>query len=153
LVVVVSIMVVLAGLLAWSAEQQRIRADNLRKVAEEQKAVAEEQRRQVDRVLTSATSIIVKLQNQMDIDTRKEAFAVFKAGADHGNANSMGQLGVVCANGLAVAQDFAKARGRFERAADKANTSAMTNLGLLYCSGTGGVQDYAKAREWFEKGR
>jgi hypothetical protein len=61
-------MVVLAGLLAWSAEQQRIRADNLRKVAEEQKAVAEEQRRQVDRVLTSATSIIVKLQNQMDID-------------------------------------------------------------------------------------
>jgi TIR domain len=98
--VAVSILALLAGWLGWRAEQQR-------KVAEEQRAVAEEQRAQAARILTGATNIIVKLQPQMDFDTQKEVFAIFNAGADHGDAASMGYLGVVYEEGFGVAQDYA----------------------------------------------
>jgi TPR repeat protein len=149
--VVVSILAVVAGWLYWSAAQQRITADKLRQVAEEQRAVAEEQREQADRILEGATHIIVKLQDQMDFDTQKEVFAVVRTGADHGDALSMSNLGVLYSNGLGVAQDYAKAREWYEKAADKGYASAMTKLGLLYANGEGVAQDYAKAHEWYEK--
>ena len=82
----VSILAVLAGWLYWKAAQQG-------KVAEEQRAVAEDQREQADQILAGATNIIRQLQNQMDIDTKKEVFALFKIGADHGNAVSIRSLG------------------------------------------------------------
>jgi TPR repeat protein len=138
--VAVSILALLAGWLGWRSEQQR-------KVSEEQRAVAEEQRAQADRILTGATNIIVKLQPQMDFDTQKEVFAVFKTGADHGDAASMGYLGLLYEEGFGVAQDYARAREWYEKAIDKGDARAMRNLGTLYFNG----HDYAKAREWYEK--
>jgi TPR repeat protein len=126
-------------------------ADRLRQVAEEQKAVAEEQRQQVDDILAGATNIFVKLQPHLDIDTRKEVFAVFRRGADHGDMRSMFNLAVSYFNGFGVAQDYAKAREWYEKAADKGEASAMVTLGQLYDNGQGVAQDYAKAREWYEK--
>jgi TPR repeat protein len=149
--VVVSILALVAGLLALYSIQQRIAADNSRKLAEEQRAVAEEQRQQADQLLAGATSIIVQLQDQMDIDSKKEMFAVFQTGADRGNATSMANLGLLYQHGHGVAQDYAKAREWFEKAAEKGNASAFTNLGLLYEKGFGVAQDFAKARELFEK--
>jgi hypothetical protein len=135
--VAVTIFAVLAGLLGWRAEQQR--------------RVAEEQRQQADDILTGATTIIVKIQNQTDIDTKKEVFAVFQRGADHGDAISMRNLGFSYAEGYGVTQDYAKAREWYEKAADKGNAGAMASLGLLYAEGYGVARDYAKAREWYEK--
>jgi TPR repeat protein len=142
--VAVSIFAVLAGLLALYSVQQR-------KLAEEQRAVAEERRERADRILRGATNIIQKLQDQMPIDTKKEVFAVFQAGADHGDVTAMRNLGITYHYGHGVAQDDAKAREWFEKAADKGDASAMSNLGSLYENGYGVPQDYAKAREWYEK--
>jgi TPR repeat protein len=142
--VVVSIFAVLAGSLGLLAEQQRRTADKSRQVAEEQ-------REQADRILTDATNIIADLQYQMNEDNKKRVFAVFKTGADHGDANSMRNLGWAYENGFGVAQDYAKAREWYEKTADKGNTMAMFNLGGLYLKGKGVAQDYAKAREWFQK--
>jgi hypothetical protein len=128
--VAVSILAVVAGVLFWRAEQQRKQADD---------------------ILARATNMIVKLQWQMDDDTKKEAFAVIQMGAEHGNVRSMRNLGIAYALGDMVAQDYVKARELLEKAAAKGDATAMTNLGLLYDNGQGVAQDYAKAREWYEK--
>jgi hypothetical protein len=78
--VAVSILTVLAGLLALYSVQQQKLAEEQRTLAEEQRAVAEEQRRQADDILVGATNIVVKLQTQMDTDTKEQAFAVFWRG-------------------------------------------------------------------------
>ncbi len=142
--VVVSIFAVLAGWLYWNATQQR-------KVAEEQKKVAEEQREQADHILQGATNVIWRLQDQMDLDTKKEVFAVFNIGADHGDPTAMRNLGWLYEDGFGVAQDHAKAREWYEKAADKGDADGMVNLGVLYDNGRGVAQDYARAREWYEK--
>jgi TPR repeat protein len=122
--VAVSIFAVLAGLLGWRAEQERKTAVELRKVAEEQKAAA-------DRVLTGATNVFVKLHDQMDINTKKEVFAVLHTVADEGDANAMRLLGGLYQDGFGVAQDFAKAREWYEKAADKGDTAAKYFLLIL----------------------
>ena len=122
--VVVSIFAVIAGWLFLRAEQER-------RLAEEQRAVAEAQREQADRILEGATNIFRKSHNQMDIDTQKEVFAVFKMGADRGVATSMSNLGWLYETGFGVPQDYVKAREWYEKAAEKGEEMAMFNLGLL----------------------
>src|SRR5262249_29409069 len=109
------------------------------------------QAKQADDILASATKIIVKLEPHMDIDTKKEAFAVYQRGADHGDVGSMGNLGVLYREGFGVTQDYAKAREWYEKAAHEGDERAMTNLGVLYAHGWGVAQNYVKAREWYEK--
>jgi len=135
----------------YVAEEQRKVAEEQRKVAEGQRKVAEEQGEQADDILSSATNIIVTLQTKMDDDTKKEAFAIFLRGADHGDSNSMRNLGVSYRDALGIAQDYAKAREWYEKAAAEDHPDAMVDLGLLYANGQGVAQDYAKAREWYEK--
>jgi TPR repeat protein len=113
--------------------------------------LVEAQRRITDDILTKATNIIANLQNQMDFDTQKEAFAVYQAGAKSGDTVSLRNLGLAYQNGFGVEQDYAKAREWYERAAANSDVPAMNNLGQLYQNGQGVAQDYAKAREWFEK--
>jgi TPR repeat protein/energy-coupling factor transporter ATP-binding protein EcfA2 len=133
----VSILALLAILLGWNAEQQRIQA--------------EEQRKQADDILTGATNVFSKVINQVDIETRKEVLAVLQTGAVRGNANSMSNLGWLYRNGYGVAQDYVKAREWYQKAADNGDAGGMRNLGVLYQNGYGVAQDYAKAREWYEK--
>src|SRR5262249_23762764 len=128
--VAVSILALLAGWLGWRAEQERKQADD---------------------ILASATGIVLDLQDQMNIDIKKEALAVFQRGADHGNKTSMRNLGLAYLNGWGGAQDYAKAREWFEKAAAKDYASAMADLGAIYYNGEGVPRDYAKAREWYEK--
>jgi TPR repeat protein len=141
----VSSLALLAGLLAWIAEQQRATAVTSLKVAEEQ-------RKQADDILTGATKVFANLFNQVDTNSRKDLFAVMEAGAAHGDAHSMFSLGWFYANGFGVTQDYAKARQWYERAADNGEARAMNALGVLYDRGEGVGQDYAKARQWYEKG-
>jgi TPR repeat protein len=142
--VAVTILFLLAGWLGWRAEQER-------KIAEEQRAVAEAQRKQADHILASAMKIYGASAGQMDTNTKKEAFALFQTGADHGDAASMENLGFLYETGFGVTQDYAKAREWYQKAADKGNADAMASLGLAYQNGRGGAPDYVKAREWFEK--
>ena len=120
-------------------------------LANQQRITAEKQRHQADTILARATNIIGNLQFQMDIETKREAFALLQAGAEHGDSSSMANLGGAYHLGLGVAQDYAKAREWYEKAAAKGDASAMFNLGSLYKNGHGVAQDYAKAREWYEK--
>ena len=147
-----------AGLLWQVAEERKTNADKMRYVAEEQRKVAEEhrkvaevQRGQADNILSSATNIIVKLQTNMDDDIKKEAFAIFSRGAEHGDSNSMRNLGVSYRDALGTARDYAMAREWYEKAAAEDHTDAMNDLGLLYENGQGVTQDYVRAREWYEK--
>jgi hypothetical protein len=117
--VAVSILALLAGWLYGNAEQQRKVAEEQRAVAQEQRKAAQEQREQADRILTAATSIIVNLPDQMNDNTKKKIFAVFRTGADHGDATSMANLGTLYSTGVGGKQDYAKAREWFEKAADK----------------------------------
>jgi TPR repeat protein len=149
--VVVSIFAVIAGWLFLRAEQERRLAEEQRAVAEEQRAVAEEQREQADHILEAATNIFRKSRDRMDLDTRKEVFAVFRMGADRGVATSMVNLGWLYRNGFGVTQDDVKAREWYEKAADKGHVIGMNNLAVLHRDGLGVPQDYAKARELFEK--
>jgi len=135
--VVVSILGVFAGSLGWLANQQRIKA--------------EEQREQANIILSRTATIILNLYAQMDIETKKEVFAVLQTGAVGGHVDSMMRLGATYATGFGVAQDYAKAREWYEKAAAKGEATAMTNLGGLYAKGQGVAQDYAKARWWYEK--
>jgi TPR repeat protein len=128
--VVVSLVAMLAGWFAWRAMQERMTADDL---------------------LSSALNIILKLRDQIDTDTQKEAFAVLQTGADRGDIVSMGMLGLFYGEGIGVAQDYAKAREWLQKAADKGAAPAMVQLGGFYANGFGVPQDYAEAREWFEK--
>jgi TPR repeat protein len=146
---------------AWVARRPKnapeptaLHLDFIRASEEEAEARSSAQRKQLETMndlLTSATDIIVELQGQMDINTKKKVFAVFQRGADHGDARSMSNLGVLYAYGQGVAQDYAKAREWFEKAADKGEAYAMVSLGLLYANGQGVAQDYVKARELYEK--
>src|SRR6516165_5155750 len=120
-------------------------------LANQQRITAEKQRHQADTILARATNIIGNLQFQMDIETKREAFALLQAGAEHGDSSSMANLAGAYHLGLGVAQDYAKAREWYEKAAAKGDASAMFNLGSLYEGGHGVAQDYAKAREWYEK--
>jgi TPR repeat protein len=161
----VSCLALLAAWLGWSAKQQGLladvarndaieqasRADAARIEAEEHRKVADEQRNQADDILSGATDIIAKLQNQMDTETKIEAFAVFQTGAVHGDTTSIRNLGISFRDGLGVARDYEKAREWFEKAADRGDASAMSSLGELYRDGRGVAQDYAEAREWYGK--
>jgi TPR repeat protein len=121
------------------------------KQADEGRTIIVHQRMIIENILTRATNIIANLQNQMDIDTQKEAFAIYEAGATIGDTVSMRHLGLAYQDGFGVARDYAKAREWYTKAADKGNVDAMFSLGVLYANGVGVAQDYAKAREWYEK--
>src|SRR5262249_31481447 len=66
--------------------------------------------RQTDDILASATEIIAEVQHQMSDNTKKRVFAVFKRGADHGDASSMRNLGIVYEKGFGVGQGYATER-------------------------------------------
>jgi len=72
--------------------------------AEQQRKVAEEQREQVDQSLYALEDSFSKTLAQHDIATLKEVFAVYQMGADHGDANSMENLGMLYAQVMAVAR-------------------------------------------------
>jgi len=142
------------------AQRKRARIRNIALVAVSILAIllalfvgaAVQQRQDADAILGRATNIIVKFQTQMDVDTKKEAFAVFQRGASHDDPVSMENLAIAYATGLwGVAQDYDKAREWHEKAAAKGNAKAMVSLGYLYKNGQSVARDPTKAREWFEK--
>jgi TPR repeat protein len=147
----------LAGWFGWRshqnlilAEQQKQTAEQHRIVAERRRLAAEEQRQQADELLARGQAIIARIFYEMDNETRKEAFALFQAGAKRGDLNSMIRLGVMYQDGRGVERDFVKAREWWEKAAAK-DDWAMIGLGQIYHFGLGVEKDYAKARDLYEK--
>ena len=137
--VAVSILAVLAGLLGWRAEEQRLAADeqrkeavDQRKVAEEQRKFAEERKNQLASILSGATDIIAKLQTYMDNDTKKEASAVFQTGAEVGDTTSMRNLARSFDGGLGVDRNDVKAREWYAKAAEQGDLEAMISLAVMY---------------------
>jgi tetratricopeptide (TPR) repeat protein len=119
---------------AWAARRPKdapeptsLQLDFIRASEEEAQARLSEQRRQLeeaqalrkraDELLARSTTIIANLYERMGVETKREAFALFEAGAKHGSATSMIGLGFLYLRGDVVPQDFAKAREWYEKAA------------------------------------
>jgi TPR repeat protein/energy-coupling factor transporter ATP-binding protein EcfA2 len=142
-----STLALLAVLLAWVANQQRISAETSHSLAEEQRNQAETQRD----ILGASSRVFASVFNQMDDDTKKHIFLVMQTAAVHGSTSSVTVLGWFYENGYGVAQDYVRARELYEEAANKGEALAMNNLGGLYERGWGVAQDYVRARELYEK--
>jgi TIR domain/Sel1 repeat len=142
--VAVSILALLAGWLYWDAKQQR-------QVAVEQRAAAENQKDQADRILRGATELIASVYHQIDWDAQKQVFAVFQAGADHGNASAMSFLGQLYRDGVGVARDFVKAREWYEKAADRGDEPSRYFLTILPIYEAAGTGRYAEALQRQER--
>jgi uncharacterized protein len=81
-----------------------------------------------------------------------QAVALFRKGADQGNAQAQYNLGSIYAKGQGVPQDFVQALGWFSKAAENGDAGAQTALGWMYADGQEGTpQDFAQAVHWFGK--
>jgi TPR repeat protein len=108
--VAVSIFAVLAGWGYWSALEQRNAANS---------------------ILANATLVFRRIQDRVDWETQKDFFWVFKMGAEHGDAMSMGILGRLYAEGFGVAKDYAKAREWLQKALEKGSEASRLTLEKL----------------------
>jgi TPR repeat protein len=68
---------------------------------------------------------------------------------DQGNANEQYNLGVMCAYGQGVTQDYQEALKWFRLSAAQGNLEAQGDLGAMYQAGFGVPQDYAQAMMWY----
>ena len=73
--------------------------------------------------------------------------------AQAGDAESMYQLGQICAAGQGVQGDAATAAALFKHAAELGHTDAMRALADAYHTGTGVERDENLATEWAAKAR
>lgn len=74
-----------------------------------------------------------------------EAAAAYRKAADKGSTAAMVELGVMHANGVAVAKDDEQARKLFEKAAQAGNARGVANLSMLGAKG-GAPVDPVQAR-------
>ncbi|MBT6462129.1 MAG: sel1 repeat family protein [Opitutae bacterium] len=79
------------------------------------------------------------------------AIPVLEKAATEGNAPAQYNLGVACAEGLGVRQDYRKAAEWFQKAADQGDTRAQFRLGRMSLQGRGVARDDAQAIQWFTK--
>ena len=74
-----------------------------------------------------------------------------EAGADGGSAEAQFHLGLKCANGEGLAQDYEQAAKWYRKAADQDHVLAQFNLGIMYASGQGVSRSDSEAEIWFGK--
>lgn len=75
----------------------------------------------------------------------REEFEAIRALAEGGDPESQLFMGVFCANGNRVRQDYAQAASWYQKAAEKNNARAIRNLAVLNECGLGVERDYQKA--------
>jgi len=68
--------------------------------------------------------------------------------AEQGNANAQTILGIMLANGEAVAKDAAQAVKWYKLAAEQGNAHAQTLLGIMLANGDGVAKDAEQAYFW-----
>ena len=91
-----------------------------------------------------------------------QAFVLFLAEAETGNAFAMYDLGRMCADGLGCEPDPEAAQNWYQKALTASLAAELTaeerqlpylwyRIGKMYVAGLGTEQDYASAAEWFSK--
>lgn len=71
------------------------------------------------------------------------------ARVDHTDADVQFGLGLQCASGAGVAQDYAQAADWYRKAAEQNHCLAQFNLGTMYANGQGVAKDDAQSVIWF----
>jgi hypothetical protein len=71
--------------------------------------------------------------------------------ADRNDAEVQFGLGMQCASGEGVPQDYALAAEWYRKAAAQSHSLAQFNLGVMYAAGQGVEQDDAQSMSWFQK--
>lgn len=77
--------------------------------------------------------------------------AAVRPAAESGDAEAQRQLGLACARGLGVPQNYAEAAQWYRRAAEQGNAAAQAALGELYEAGQGVPYDEAEAAKWYRR--
>jgi hypothetical protein len=124
--VVVSFFAVLAGWGYWSALEQRDAANS---------------------ILANATLVFRRTQDRVDWETQKDFFWVFKMGAEHGDAMSMGILGRLYAEGFGVAKDYAKAREWLQKDGSEASRLTLEKLPMWEAADAGRYAEALQLQE------
>ena len=91
-----------------------------------------------------------RASTKTDFLPQADGFASLAA-AEQGFAPAQNNLGIMCAHGRGVAQDFAQAVEWYRKAAEQGVPDAQTNLGELCANGGGIPKDDAEAVKWFRK--
>ena len=78
-----------------------------------------------------------------------QAFKLYRAAADQGNARGQFNVGYFYRMGLSVPEDAAEAARWYRLAAEQGHASAQNNLGFLYATGEGVPRDEATARRLY----
>jgi len=81
----------------------------------------------------------------------RAAFAIFKTGAEQGDAGAQYILGVMYNNGEGVPENDAEAVRWYRKAAKQGHAGAQYFLGLFYAMGKGVPENDAEAFRWFRK--
>jgi TPR repeat protein len=71
--------------------------------------------------------------------------------AEQGDAHSQYNLGLLCARGQGLAQDYAQAAEWYRKAAEQGVVAAQYNLGVMYANGQGVPKNPEEAAKWFRK--
>jgi TPR repeat protein len=74
--------------------------------------------------------------------------AAVRPAAESGDAEAQRQLGLACARGLGVPQNYAEAAQWYRRAAEQGNAQAQYHLGTRYRDGDGLPLDWVEAHKW-----
>ncbi len=115
-------------------------------------AVADNDRDALERAIAlgNVQAMNVAGTEKIESDPR-EAFALFSAAAETGDANALYNRGFCLEKGIGTERDAVAAFECFRRAADEGHPGALNNLGAMYREGRGTERDPAKAMECFRR--
>lgn len=77
--------------------------------------------------------------------------AAVRPAAESGDAEAQWKLGLACARGQGVPQNYAEAAQWYRRAAEQGHAAAQAALGELYEAGQGVPYDEAEAARWYRR--
>jgi hypothetical protein len=80
-----------------------------------------------------------------------QAAPLYDRACDGGDAAGCGNLGLLYANGMGVAQNYAQAAALLSKACDGGYAGGCVNLGFLYENGSGVAQNYSQAAAAYSK--
>lgn len=104
--------------------------------------------------ISLTTAAAADFQAGLDAYNRGDFAAALKEWqplAEQGDANSQYNMGLLCARGQGVAQDYKQAITWYQKAAEQDVPAAEYNLGVMYANGQGVTVNQAEASKWFLK--
>jgi len=140
MVVLMTLMSVAIGYLAWLTSQQRMEADRQRAI---QEALA--------KGTEYLNAFLIPKEGYTQAGRYREATRWFRIAADQGSAAAQVYIGLIFENGWGLGRDYVEAMRWYRQAADQGYIAALVAIGNMYLQGEGVEQDYAEGLRWYAK--